>query len=310
MGKIRMQRVLDCNLNCVIIVKTGRFMLNIFTALSFSLISLTSYAQIETDTPDEKLARWFKVLPESQSLSTRGVGIQRELEPASIKALIWNIKKSEMSSWKSEFTQYGKGANLFLIQEAFENETFESTLSTFNGAQWDMGISFLYRRYGDAATGTMVGSMAIPLEVQVRHSVDREPVTGTPKAVTFAKYDLAGKDEDLLVVSVHAINFETTGAFKRQMDQIEAEVSRHQGPLLVAGDFNTWSKSRNTYLCKMVKRLGLRESEYINGDARMSFKGLFLDHVYTKGIEVKSAEVVSTSTGSDHKPFVVEMSIP
>ena len=285
-------------------------MRNIFAALSFSLLTITSFAQTETDSLDDKLSRWFKVLPESQSLSTRGVGLQRELEPERIKALIWNIKKSEMSSWKSEFTEYGKGANLFLIQEAYENETFETVLDSFTGAQWDMGISFFYRRYGDAATGTMVGSLAIPLEVQVKHSVDREPVVGTPKAVTFAKYDLAGKDQDLMVVSVHAINFETTGAFKRQMDQIEAEVSGHQGPILLAGDFNTWSKSRNHYLSRMVKRLGLRESEYINGDSRMKFKGHYLDHVYTKGIEVKSATVVSTSTGSDHKPFIVEMSIP
>lgn len=286
-------------------------MLKMLFTLSFSVLTYTSFAQIENvPHDDEKLSRWFKVLPESQSLSTRGLGIQRELSPDSIKALIWNIKKAEMSSWKTEFTEYGKDKNLFLIQEAYESNRFESTLDSFAGTQWDMGISFLYRRYGDAATGTMIGGLTIPLEVQVRHSVDREPVVNTPKAVTFATYDVAGKDEDLLVVSVHAINFDTTGAFKRQMDQIEEVVSKHQGPILLAGDFNTWSNARNTYLGKMVKRLELRESEYINGDARLKFKGHFLDHVYTKGIVVKSAEVVSTSTGSDHKPFVVEMSIP
>lgn len=286
-------------------------MLKMLFTLSFSVLTFTSFAQVETfPYEDEKLSRWFKVLPESQSLSTRGFGIQRELSPESIKALIWNIKKAEMTSWKTEFTEYGKDKNLFLIQEAYESDRFESALDSFRGTQWDMGISFLYRRYGDAATGTMIGGLAVPYEVFVRHSVDREPVVNTPKAVTFAKYDVAGKDEDLLVVSVHAINFETSGAFKRQMDQIEDEVSKHHGPVLVAGDFNTWNNARTTYLCKMVKRLGLRESEYINGDSRLRFKGHFLDHIYTKGIVVKSAEVVSTSTGSDHKPFVVEMSIP
>lgn len=281
-------------------------MRNTFATLSFLLITLTSNAQVETE---DKLSRWFKVLPESESLMSRGVAFERELDPKNIKALIWNIKKAEMQSWKQEFTEYGRGKNLFLIQEAYETKKFETTIDSFEGAQWDMGISFLYRRYGDAATGTMIGSSAIPSEVLVRHSVDREPIVGTPKAITFAKYDLKGRNDELLVVSVHAINFETTGAFKRQMDQIEEEVKKHSGPVLLAGDFNTWNSSRNTYLKNMAKRLGLKESKYINGEARMKFRGWYLDHVYTKGAKVKSATVVGESTGSDHKPILVELTI-
>lgn len=284
-------------------------MLSIIAAVTFSLISLTSYAQVPSE--EELIAsRWFKVLPESQSRASLGVAFERSLNPLNIRALIWNIKKSQEPGWKKEFLKYGQNQHLYLIQEAYESPKFESAIDTFKGAQWDMGISFLYRRYGDAATGTMIGSSAIPNEVVVKHSVDREPVTVTPKAVTFAKYDLSDRDQDLLVVSVHAINFETTGAFKRQMDQIEEEVSKHQGPILLAGDFNTWNASRQSYLDKVIARLGLSESEYINGDSRVDFKGNYLDHIFTKGIEVKKALVVGDSVGSDHKPFLLEFSIP
>lgn len=282
-----------------------------FFAVVLTLSTFHSYAQIETDTDFEKglSSRWFKILPEAQSLISRGTAAQHELESNNIKALIWNIKKAELFNWQKEFLEYGKDKNLFVLQEAYETSKFESTLDMFHGPQWDMGISFLYRRYGDAATGTMIGSMASPTEVLVRHSVDREPVIATPKATTFAKYNLSGREEDLLVISVHAINFETTGAFKRQMDQIEEEISRHNGPVLLAGDFNTWNASRTSYLSKVAKRQNLIESDYINGDARMTFRGWFLDHIFTRGVNVKKAEVIGSSTGSDHKPFVVEMSV-
>lgn len=275
--------------------------------LTISLLSLSAQAQMDDD--DKGLSsRWFKVLPEAQSLQSFGVAASHEL-PLSIRALVWNIKKSEMLNWKKEFTQYGQDKDLFVLQEAYETDDFSETIAGFTGAQWDMGVSFLYRRYADAATGTMVGSKAHPKEVFVKHSIDREPVIGTPKALTFAKYDLAQKDDDLLVISVHAINFETTGAFKRQMDQIEEELKRHQGPVLLAGDFNTWNATRTNYLFNLAKRHQLAASEYVNETSRMRFRGWPLDHIFTRGAVVKSAEVVKDSQGSDHKPFLVEMEI-
>lgn len=277
-------------------------------ALILSMFTLSAFAQVPEDEMDKgPSAYWFKVLPESQSLFNFGFAPQTEL-PRTIKALIWNIKKGLLIGWQAEFLLYGHDKNLFLLQEAYETEKFETTLNMFS-AQWEMGASFLYRKYGDAATGTMIGSVARPSEVFVKHSYDREPVIATPKALTFAKYNIEGMDDDLLVISVHAINFETTGAFKRQMDQIEEAVSSHVGPVLLAGDFNTWNASRTAYLGTMVKRLGLAESDYINGDSRMTFRGWFLDHIYTRGVKVKSAEVMGESQGSDHKPFLVEMTV-
>jgi endonuclease/exonuclease/phosphatase (EEP) superfamily protein YafD len=278
--------------------------------LLLSVFSLVTYAQVGPEGNINNVSSWwFKVLPESESHVSRGIAQSRELVPKNIKALVWNIKKAEMEKWEQEFLEFGKDKHLFILQEAYESPVFESTLDLFIGPQWDMGVSFLYRRFGDAATGTMIGSVSRPSEVIVRHSVDREPVILTPKAITFAKYPLAGRENELLVISVHAINFETTGAFKRHMDQIEEELTKHEGPVLLAGDFNTWNEGRTLYLARLAKRHKLVESDYINGSARLSFNGWFLDHLFTRGAEVKKAEVVAHSLGSDHRPFLVEFSI-
>lgn len=284
-------------------------MRSLLLALSF-FFTLSVFAQVPDPDVEKGLpAYWFKVLPESQSLYSFGHADKPAL-PKNIKALIWNIKKAALFGWQAEFLLYGHDKNLFVLQEAYETERFEKTLGLFSNAQWSMGASFLYRRYGDAATGTMIGSDTQPKEIFVRHTPDTEPVIATPKALTFAKYNIEDRDDELLVISVHAINFETNGAFRRNMNQVEEEIEKHIGPVLLAGDFNTWNGSRTNYLSLMAKRLGLAEADYINGDQRMTFKGWYLDHIYTRGAEIKSVKVVGESMGSDHKPFLVEIEIP
>ncbi len=251
---------------------------------------------------------WFKVLPEKESLLTKGSSTERELK-SKISALIWNIKKAELKNWKKEFLKFGNGKDLFLVQEAYETDVFHSTINIFNGFEWNLGASFFYKKYANAATGTLVGSQVEASEVLVKHSPDYEPIVGTPKSSTFAKYPISGKNVELLVVSVHGINFETTGAFRRQMNQIEKEITKHPGPVLLAGDFNTWNDSRTTFLNSLCVKLGLTEAPYKNGDSRMSFGGYYLDHVFTRGAVVNSAEVVADSIGSDHKPFLLELTI-
>jgi endonuclease/exonuclease/phosphatase (EEP) superfamily protein YafD len=277
-----------------------------FLIFILSLISFDSTAQID----DKGLGSiWFKILPEKDSLFKKGHSSEKEL-PSKISALIWNIKKAELKSWKKEFVHFGRGKDLFLVQEAYETDVFISTLNTFEGFEWNLGASFLYRKYGDAATGTMVASQVEPNEVLVKHSQDVEPIAGTPKSATFVKYAIAGKAEELLVISVHGINFETNGAFKRHMCQIKRVIEKHDGPVLLAGDFNTWNNSRSSHINSLTSRLGLVEAPYKNGEARMSFAGHFLDHVFTRGIIVNSAEVVADSVGSDHKPFLLNFLIP
>lgn len=270
----------------------------------FSLLSSLCFA-------DDKgiFDRLYQVLPETDSLTRLGAASGGELERTSIKALIWNIKKTEMKGWQKEFLKFGENKDLILVQEAYTNELLQTTLSAFSGFRWDMGISFLYLKNNNTATGTMIGSSVEPSEILVKHSVDREPILDTPKAVTFAKYPLAGYSEELLVISVHAVNFVTTGAFKRHMDIISSQLAAHQGPILLAGDFNTWNKSRMAYLMNMAKNAGLSTVNFKNGEGRMKFGDYFLDHGFVRGAIVKNAEVLVDAVGSDHKPLVIEMLI-
>lgn len=275
--------------------------------LAFVLLSFSFNAEARL----RPLGRFFKLIPESQAHAVFGHTRDHDLDRHSIKVLVWNIKKSSMVPWKTEFTSYGKDKDLFLIQEAYENELFTSTLNSFEDVRWDMGISFLYRLYNNAPTGSMVGSKVEPTFIQVLHTPDLEPVVATPKATTIGKYAIEGSNRELLVISVHGINITSFGSFKRHMAQAKALIEAHDGPVLFAGDFNTRTGARTRYLKELAKSLGLTEVDYVNSECRMKFKftPYYLDHSFVKGLSVKSSSVDCASRGSDHKPMQLELAL-
>lgn len=279
-------------------------MQKLLIAFTYSLFISTSFAQ------DKGPAKyWFKVLPEEQSLRSFGSAYSRELKAESLRALIWNIKKSSMLAWHGEFRKFSSGRDLILVQEGYANPYFKTILATFFNYRWDMGVSFLYRRDNNTATGTLIGSTAEATETMVLHSPDNEPVVETPKALTVAKYPVKGKADELLVISVHGINFQTTTAFKRHMDRAFDVIKDHVGPILFGGDFNTWNNSRTNYLYRLCKKYNLHMVKFKNGHHRLKFNGYFLDHTFVRGIEIKEALVIGDSKGSDHKPLLIEMDI-
>ena len=63
-----------------------------------------------------------------------------------------------------------------------------------------------------------------------------------PKSALYARYRLSN-GSDLVTVNLHAINFTLgTKDFQNQIEQLENAVKKHKGPLIIAGDFNTWSR--------------------------------------------------------------------
>jgi len=114
---------------------------------------------------------------------------------------------------------------------------------------------------------------------------------------------VSGTNQHLLVANIHAINFTTNhSAFKKQNDRIESLLNAHPGPMIVAGDFNTWSKGRMSRVNAMTERLGLTAVKF--DDNRTRVFGQSIDHVYYRGLESTYAQA-STTTASDHNPLAV-----
>lgn len=67
----------------------------------------------------------------------------------------------------------------------------------------------------------------------------------------------------------------------------------YQGPVIVAGDFNTWSDKRRLLLQNALARYQFQEASY-QPDERTRVAGLPLDHLFYRGLTLSQGEAVSS----------------
>ena len=106
-----------------------------------------------------------------------------------------------------------------------------------------------------------------------------EPLTRVPKAVVVTRHPFAGLSTSLLVANVHAVNFTLgTSRLRAQLEAVATILARHDGPVILAGDFNTWSTARRRAVDAIALRLGLQALS-LAPDERSRFFGEPVDQV-------------------------------
>ena len=253
-------------------------------------------------------ASQFSLIPESQAHEKFGQCYDWALHPDSIKVMVWNIKKGQEKGLDKDLPSYGKDRDIFILSEGYLSNKVKPIFESFQDICWDFGTAFLYKKDNDTKTGTMIGSKVFPSWSKVQHTKDHEPFINTPKALTFAKYPIAGTEKELLVISVHAINVVVPAAFERHMNQAKAEMLKHDGPVIFAGDFNTNMPAKMKFLMRMTGALGMQSLEFKN-DARMKTLGQIIDFIFVRGLHPKNSNVLGHLKSSDHKAMMAELAL-
>ena len=210
--------------------------------------------------------------------------------------LSWNILKGRREGWKADFQRLSEDKDLVVIQEAYLTDQMRELLH--NGHfKWDLSVAFEYR---GLKAGVLTASKIEPGFVcTTRHT---EPVIRIPKTVLITGYPLSG-GQLLMVANVHLINYTlTTLHFSAQLAQLERILSNHDGPLIISGDFNTWSNERMAVVEEIAGRLGLKTAMF-SQDNRVEVFGRHVDHIYYRGLEIVEAFSPAVTT-SDHNPLV------
>jgi endonuclease/exonuclease/phosphatase (EEP) superfamily protein YafD len=210
----------------------------------------------------------------------------------------WNAHKLSDSKFLSDLVLLSQSADLITLQEAMHSTDYEQLF--LRNFKFDVSFfkSFCFNKNKDA-TGVMTLSR-IHLENNLTLlSPGREPITNTPKVSGYSLVRITGVGP-VHIINTHALNFNLGGDFKRHIDSIEQLIHQLQGPVIWVGDFNTWNNIRTSYLMKAAEELGLTHVA-LSRDSRL----LKLDHVFVRGLNVKSAEVLNNFKSSDHKPIRV-----
>lgn len=221
------------------------------------------------------------------------------LDPHSISLLNWNTFKGKNESWMQTFSQFSEKQDLITLQEAYLTDDFRRLLDNMQ-LNWDLATAFKKLNF---AAGVLTASHTQPLSVCVQRNM--EPWVLLPKSTLISVFPLRHRKHRLLLINIHAINF-TFGdiAFRNQLIQIAGALIEHQGPVIIAGDFNTWSLSREQMLNDILVEPFSLSEVYFNPDTMKTMFKHQLDHVYFRDLVVLAKHSARTKV-SDHNPMWV-----
>ncbi len=218
--------------------------------------------------------------------------------PSRFDLVSWNTHKQRHRGFSTELERFAAGAELLLLQEAVDVPPAWTELPAARA--WILVVAFELRRH-TVKTGVATGSTADPRRWQAMLTAKTEPFANTPKSSLLTWFDVDGASASLLVVNLHGINFRSAPALDAQLRALDGPISAHSGPVLVAGDFNTWSGNRREVVEEFVARHGL-STVFADGEAPR------LDHVYVRGLVVHATQVLD-SRSSDHDAVRVELEL-
>lgn len=236
------------------------------------------------------------------ALAAATSGNRAGLDATEIRLLNWNVQKKRDPGWRSDFDRLAGNSDLVLMQEASLGGLADNNFA--NGRHWSFAPGHSTQ---NSITGVLTLSRSEPLARCTFTSI--EPWLRTPKATSIAAFALEGRDETLLVVNLHAVNFSFgLSDYKHQFHQVGRLLQGHDGPVILAGDFNTWHTRRMQVVDSLAESLDLQPVTF-DDDSRVRFFGIALDHIYVRQLQLVNAET-ATVYSSDHNPLVAVLSMP
>ncbi|AKF25011.1 hypothetical protein YH65_06100 [Sulfurovum lithotrophicum] len=221
--------------------------------------------------------------------------------PETFTLLCWNIHKKNQTdpSFRAFLQKMLSQKELYLcmLQEAeFKGDTF-----TFDDCAYDAAANLQVK---DTFYGVLTACRTESKSAKAYLSDSQESLVGPHKSLLLSTYPLTG-NKTLLVLNIHAINFRENSSYERELEIFAEKVRAHEGPMIVAGDFNAWNKKRREALHKLQKDLSLELVIFTEEDNVKSFMGYPLDFVLYRDLECTAKEVILDHDISDHHPLLV-----
>ena len=209
----------------------------------------------------------------------------------------WNAHKLEDKQFIQDLSTLAQTADIITIQEAMHSKDFQNDFLNLFPFSFSFHKSFCNRQL--EATGVLNISRYLLENNKTLVAPDTEPLLNTPKVSGYSTV-LIPEIGRIHIINTHALNFNFGYEFRRQIDSVAKFIESLEGPVIWAGDFNTWNESRKAYLLKRTSKLGLKLLV-----PPVDNRSLKLDHVFVRGLKAKSVEVLYQYTSSDHLPLKV-----
>jgi endonuclease/exonuclease/phosphatase (EEP) superfamily protein YafD len=219
-----------------------------------------------------------------------------------LKILVWNVYKEGKPGIYTDIDLLTQNIDLAFFQEGYLNKTFLNIICSRENLNWKMAKSFADS--SGVYSGVITASHQNPYQSYALISPNTEPFTDIHKMMLVSLYHIPKHLEKLMVINLHGINFVSQGAWENQINVIADTIKKHRGPLILAGDFNSYTDGRTQYLLNLMKKLGLSHAKITGNE----YQGIFiLDHLFYRGFELTKSEALKSITTSDHVPLYFEL---
>ena len=218
-----------------------------------------------------------------------------------IRVLVWNILKGRRRGWPEDFSHLVADRDLVLFQEAVLNTPADGLFTQSQRFEWVMARSFRDPISG-IEHGVKTGSVVPSISQHFYLSPSGEPVVQTQKLLLLTEYPLAGDAHSLLVLNMHAINFVSVRKYTEQLDQLQLALRDWTGPILLAGDFNTWNPQRLGLFFEVAREANLEEAA-MERRSKLAHLNQHLDHVFYRGLKLRDVSSLRHFQSSDHAPI-------
>ncbi|MEE8311587.1 MAG: endonuclease/exonuclease/phosphatase family protein [Candidatus Binatia bacterium] len=239
--------------------------------------------------------------------------------PREFRIASWNIQKGLRAGMPADLERLVRTSDpqILLLQEAHEQLELTPLATNLFATSWR------YPWFAQSRVGVHTAAIVRAMNPRSLETRFRELGFTSPKVSLITEYRLPD-DQRLMTVNVHCMNFERFGTtrFRAQLGRLREEMAGHSGPIVMAGDFNTWRAERLGLLQAMTKDLDLVEVDQFPSGRTTATKRsrwvdwllgidpeLALDRVYYRGLDVVEADVLDYDS-SDHRPIVVGFSLP
>lgn len=223
------------------------------------------------------------------------------------KVLVWNMYKGAEESWAEDYKKIIQGQDILMLQELLTDDNMTPVFKADQERTYYLATSFFDKWNNLARSGVATASHYEALEVDWHRSFHREPVVRTPKMSSVVTYALEDSEKTLLTINIHAINFVSKSKLFHMVNQGLEAAAKHDGPVIFAGDFNTWSSGKLKGVYEMMKKAGFSNVKFEN-DERMKTFGRVLDHIFVRDLKINSSRVYGEIEGADHKAMEATLS--
>jgi len=236
------------------------------------------------------------------------------LKDSTIVILNWNIhKESNLPKFQKELFLFMKKVdpNFLTFQEFLLKDNIQQNLKKETNVGWEFSPN-IFIDDENAYSGVATASKVKPIYSKSYLSRGKEPFTNTPKVFLLTEYPIKNTNHTLIIINIHAINFKLSDKyFKLQIMNLMSTISKHIGPVIISGDFNTWKKSRIKFLKDQTREHNLLEVQFGNKDNEVKTTfGNKLDYMFYSKKYLKlvknSQKIIQTFKSSDHKALYAE----